>query len=106
MHTFTILILLARGLLSDCAPVGKPFNHSPDRNLDSSSEIFTDASAHESKVDNWNAAAWSNFVKVYAVDDNEPVSVRRDAENWNAAAWSNFVKVYAVDDEEESTSRT
>ena len=106
MHAFTILLLLARCLLSNCAPVGKRFNHSPDRTVDSSSEIFTDPTSYESKVDNWNAAAWSNFVKVYAVDDNEPASVRRDAENWNAAAWSNFVKVYAVDDEEESTSRT
>ena len=50
-------------------------------------------------VEGWNAAAWSNFVKVYAVDDGKEKG-KRD-EGWNSAAWSNFVKVYAIDDTEE-----
>ncbi|KAI1329696.1 hypothetical protein F5Y16DRAFT_397041 [Xylariaceae sp. FL0255] len=46
---------------------------------------------------NWNAAAWSNFVKSY-VDGAE--SVKRDVENWKAVAWSNFVKSYVNEAEE------
>ncbi|KAL1967379.1 hypothetical protein VTN77DRAFT_3164 [Rasamsonia byssochlamydoides] len=46
-------------------------------------------------VDNWNAAAWSNFVKSY-VGDATVEKEKRD-EDWNAAAWSKFIKSY-VDD--------
>ena len=42
--------------------------------------------------EDWNAAAWSNFVKSY-VDGAEATKAKRD-EDWNAAAWSNFVKSY------------
>ncbi|KAJ5607272.1 hypothetical protein N7537_003891 [Penicillium hordei] len=59
-----------------------------------SAAAIGDLASVKRAADKWNAEAWSNFVKVYAVDD----TAKRDVENWNAAAWSNFVKVYAVDD--------
>lgn len=49
----------------------------------------------------WNAAAWSNFVKVYAVDEK----VKRDVDNWNSAAWSNFIKSYVRDFESVKAKR-
>lgn len=60
-----------------------------------------DFEAHAKRDENWNAVAWSNFVKSY-VDDVEARAVgaetkSRRDENWNAAAWSNFIKSY-VDD--------
>jgi len=55
-------------------------------------------SAKAKRDENWNAAAWSNFIKSY-VDDFEAGKEKRD-ENWNAAAWSNFIKSY-VDDFED-----
>ena len=97
MRTFTVLALLAWGLPSNSAPIGKPPS-TANRKSQSLTELHIDSSALKRDVDNRNAAAWSNFVKVYAVDDVEAASVKRDVENWNAAAWSNFVKVYAVDD--------
>ncbi|KAE9374150.1 hypothetical protein N431DRAFT_454951 [Stipitochalara longipes BDJ] len=51
------------------------------------------------EVQDWNAKAWSNFVKVYAVPEDKRDTVKREVENWNAKAWSNFVKVYAVPDD-------
>lgn len=50
---------------------------------------FVEEKRHE------NSAAWSNFVRAYAADDTKE---KRD-EGWNAAAWSNFFKVYAGEKE-------
>lgn len=52
-------------------------------------EEAMDLSALKCDIDNWNAAAWSNFVKVYAVDDGgEPArGIKRDGEcGWKAMA--------------------
>ncbi|KAI1503729.1 hypothetical protein F5X99DRAFT_374274 [Biscogniauxia marginata] len=52
---------------------------------------YVDVAETAKRDENWNAAAWSNFVKSY-VDGAE--DVKRDENNWNGAAWSNFVKSY------------
>ena len=49
-------------------------------------------------VEGWNAAAWSNFVKVYAVDDGKEKG-KRD-EGWNCDAWWLFLNVNVFDESE------
>lgn len=47
--------------------------------------------------EDWNAAAWSNFIKSYFPEEQNS---KRDEENWNAAAWSNFIKSYFPEENE------
>ncbi len=61
----------------------------PESNHGLNSMPAVDSVAKRAPED-WNAAAWSNFVKSY-VEGAEDV---KRGENWNAAAWSNFVKSY------------